>query len=148
MSVIQVNWKPPVGQLRAFGWIATVVFGGLGSLIYIRHHVFGFEISAQAAHVTGWILWVVAGSCLLLSFAAPGSLRPLYVGLMVVSLPIGFVVSHVILAILFYGIITPIALIMRLIGRDAMDRALRPDLPSYWREREPVTDMRRYFRQS
>lgn len=47
------------------------------------------------------------------------------------------IVSPVVLAILFYGVVTPTGLIMRLFGRDPMRRRRDPGVESYWINREP-----------
>ena len=77
----------------------------------------------------------------------PGLLRPIYVGWMILAFPIGWTVSQVTLALIFYGLFTPIGLLFRLIGRDALHRAHRPGLETYWSPKPSVTDPRRYFKQ-
>ena len=47
------------------------------------------------------------------------------------------VVSPVVMAVIFFGVFTPVALIMRAMGRDALYRRYEPALPSYWKSREP-----------
>ena len=64
-----------------------------------------------------------------------------------VSLPIGFVVSHIVMAVMFYVILTPVGLVFRLIGRDPLQRRFDRQAASYWVPRERVTDPRRYYRQ-
>jgi len=57
------------------------------------------------------------------------------------------VVSFVILAAIYYAVLTPIGLLMRLVGYDPMCRRRDANAASYWTSREPVDDVRRYFRQ-
>ena len=64
-----------------------------------------------------------------------------------VALPIGFVVSHVVMAALFFGLFMPIGLLFRLLGRDSLHRKSDPDASTYWIRRKAVADVRRYFRQ-
>ena len=92
-------------------------------------------------------VWAAAALCGLLALAAPALLRPVYVALTAISLPIGFVLSHVIMAVFFYLIFTPLGLLFRAMGRDPLCRTIERDAKSYWVRREPVTDARRYFRQ-
>ena len=66
---------------------------------------------------------------------------------MYAAFPIGWTVSHAILALLYYGILTPIGLIMRLIGYDPLSRRLRSEDRTYWEEYSPEGDRKRYFRQ-
>ncbi len=63
------------------------------------------------------------------------------------AFPIGWVISHVILALVFYGLFTPLALVFRLIGRDALVLRRSPSARGYWQPRPQVTDPRRYLKQ-
>ncbi|HUY36637.1 MAG TPA: SxtJ family membrane protein [Pirellulales bacterium] len=81
-----------------------------------------------------------------LGLIRPRAIRPIYVGWMVLAFPIGWLVSSILLAIVYYGIFTPIALVFRLLGRDALGRRTRKT-DTYWQPKRPVTDVRGYFRQ-
>jgi hypothetical protein len=74
-------------------------------------------------------------------------MRFVFLTLSYAAFPIGFVVSHVILAIVYYLILTPIGLLVRAIGRDPMERRFDRDAESYWVVRQPIDDPGRYFRQ-
>jgi hypothetical protein len=78
----------------------------------------------------------------------PSLLRPVFVISMIATFPIGWTVSQVILALLFYGVFTPMAMLFRLIGRDALSRRIRPECETYWTEKPSAPDVRSYFRQS
>ncbi len=54
--------------------------------------------------------------------------RPVFQGLTLIAAPIGFVISHVFLAVIYYLVITPIGLIFRLTGRDAIGRKIDRNL--------------------
>src|SRR5271157_5856901 len=77
----------------------------------------------------------------------PQAMRPIYVAWMVLAFPIGWTISQIILALMFYGLFTPIGLIFRIIGRDPLHRARQPGLESYWSPKTTPADPRRYFRQ-
>jgi protein-S-isoprenylcysteine O-methyltransferase Ste14 len=147
MSMIDVNFKPDRATLRQFGWISLVAFAALGGLTWYTHKFLLWSVSPSAAQTTAYVLWVVAGVSAVLALIAPGTLRPLYVALMLIALPIGFVLSHVIMAILYYAIFTPVGLFMRLIGRDALERRFDRQARSYWVPRPTNVDPKRYFRQ-
>ena len=147
MALIEINWNPDRRQLRWFALACAVVCGGLAGWLVATEHLFGFALSPGPARTTAWVLFGVAGAAAVLCAAAPAALRPLYVVLTVVTLPIGWVVSHVVLAVMFYGVITPFALVFRLIGRDPLHRKIDPDAETYWVPRKPVKDAKRYFRQ-
>ena len=147
MAVVEINWKPDWKQLRGFGWVCLVAFGAIGAWLFFMHSLLGFEFGAVSATRAAYVLWALAAVCALLGLVAPKLLRPLYVGLMLISFPIGFVVSHVIMALLFYGLFTPIALIFRLIGRDALNRKFEPEATTYWVPHETGKEVKRYYRQ-
>jgi hypothetical protein len=77
----------------------------------------------------------------------PGAVRWLFVGWMVLAFPIGWLISQLTLLMMFYGMLTPIALFFRLTGRDPLCRKPTPGVSSYWTAKEQPRDMRRYFRQ-
>ncbi|MCU0724689.1 MAG: SxtJ family membrane protein [Planctomycetes bacterium] len=136
--MIKVDWNPASKQLRVFA-IACAVFGGLlGVWLQWRH---------GASLATAGIAWTIGGAACLLGLSYPPAIRPLYVVLSAIALPIGLVLSTIILFVLYYFILTPIGLVMRLAGRDPMKRKFDPAAKSYWIPREPVNDVRRYFRQ-
>lgn len=91
-------------------------------------------------------LWAIVAAYGLLSLALPRLAYPVYIVLTVVTFPIGWVVSRVMLAILFYVVLTPIALVQRLLRRDVL-RIRRPDEGSYWEEVERERDPASYLRQ-
>ena len=57
------------------------------------------------------------------------------------------VVSYTVLAMVFYLVLTPIGLLMRLVGYDPMSRRFDKDAASYWVPREGSRKVGRYFRQ-
>jgi len=56
-------------------------------------------------------------------------------------------VSHLVMAIIFYGVLTPIGLAMRLGGRDPLHRKFDRAAGSYWVDRRRPADVKRYFKQ-
>ena len=147
MAMMEVNWNPPAKQLRSFGWICLLAFGALGAWLHYRHTLLGFEFQPETAAMVARALWGIAAASALLALVAPRALRPLHVLLTAISLPIGLVISHLLMALLYYGLFTPVALIFRIMGRDALERRFDPDAASYWTRRKPVTDRKQYFRQ-
>ena len=63
------------------------------------------------------------------------------------AFPIGWAVSHLILALLFYGLFTPLAALLRLIGRDALHRKPRHGADSYYVPKTTPVDPGSYLRQ-
>jgi hypothetical protein len=166
--LIEIEWHPTGRQLRVFG------VGGLLA-----------SIAAALVLLFVWgmtILWagivLAAGAAIFLcSLVSPAAARILYVGLTLVAMPIGFVVSFVLLAAFYFLLLTPVALVFRLIGRDVLcqswrghpalasrghpgladpnsDSHVAPEVQgqdgratSYWVPHKPNEDMERYFHQ-
>ena len=147
MGMVEVNWRPDRRQLRVFGLAAVGVFGAICAWVLLRGTLLGFELAPGAARVVGGVLCAVAALCGLAAAAAPRALKPLYLVLTAVGLPIGFVMSYVILAVVFFGLFTPVALVFRLVGRDSLHRKFDPRAGSYWVPRPGPTPVNRYFRQ-
>lgn len=129
--LVSIQLRPSPRQLRQFGWIAALAFPVLA-------YVLGRGEPLLVA------LGVVS---LVFSLVWPEGNRPLFVFMSLVSYPLGFVVSHVALAILFFGILTPVGLVFRLLGRDPLTRRFEPDKRSYWVDLPKVASKKEYFRQ-
>lgn len=138
MSAMPINWNPSRRDLRWFAGLLIVFCAVLTGLWWRRTH-----------GTTGPAILVAIGTLLgSLGLAKPGAIRWLYVGWMAAVWPIGWVVSHVLLAAIFWGVITPIGLMLRLANRDPMRKAFDRNASSYWIARPPETsDISRYFRQ-
>ena len=95
-----------------------------------------------------WV-WLLAGFGLaagVVGLVAPRAMRFVYTGWMVVAFPIGWTVSRLVLAGLFYLVFTPVALVFRLVGRDAL-QLRRPTAASTWNPKVGPTGAQEYFRQ-
>ena len=147
MALVEINWRPDKRRLREFGAAAAVLLAALGGWAVWRHTLFGVTLEPATARTAAEALWIAAGLVAALTVAVPAALRPIYVGLSVVALPIGVAVSYIILAVLFYGVITSVGLVMRLVRRDPLRRRFDPAERTYWTRREPPAEKRRYFRQ-
>ena len=72
--------------------------------------------------------------------------RPLYLLLVGATFPIGWTMSHILLGVIYYLVLTPIGLLLQLCGHDPMKRRLEPDAQSYWEPHRPPAKVDRYFR--
>ena len=138
MSVIEIKKDPSRRDLRVFGILLLVFTAIVGALFYWRSHAPGVART----------VWIAGAALVAVYFAVPPLRRLIYLGWIYVTFPIGFVVSHVILGLVYYGVFTPIGLIMRLIGHDPMHRKFDRAAQSYWVEHDPHRSVERYFRQS
>ena len=72
-----------------------------------------------------------------LGFVKPVWLRPLNKYWTKLGVLMGRIVGPVITAILFYAVVTPTALLFRILGKILCAIALDPEAQSYWIERQP-----------
>lgn len=133
-----IPWHPSKRLLRQFAGLWLIFFAGLAC-----HEAFWRDRPILAL-----VFAVLAAIFGPLGLIRPKAIRWLFVGWMVLAFPIGWTVSHLLLAILFYGVFTPVALCFRLMGRDVLCRQSRPGQGTYWTPKASVTDLRGYFRQS
>jgi len=136
MSLIRANRHPSRAQLAVFGAAWLVFFGCLAGFALCR----GWQ--GVAAAITALAVVVPA-----VGWLAPRFMRIVYLGMILVTFPIGAVLSLLILAAVYYLLLTPIGLLARLFGHDPMKRRFDPAAESYWVAREPERDLHRYFRQ-
>lgn len=110
---------------KSFGLVFCGFFALVGLLPLLKHHP-----------VRGWSL-VVSGAFLILAFVKPALLHPLNVLWGRFGLLLNKVTNPLIMGVLFYGVMTPIALIMRLVGKDPLRLKRDAAAASYWIERNP-----------
>jgi hypothetical protein len=144
--LVQLDFRPDSKQLRQFGFIALAAFGFLGGLILWKGGLFGFPFGSAARPIAVG-LWGLGALSAFLSLVWPQGNRPLFVGLSLLAFPIGFVLSHVVLAVLFFGVLTPVGLLFRLFGHDLLDRSFDKDRKSYWVDLPETIRQGDYFRQ-
>jgi hypothetical protein len=145
-KVIELDLNPDDRTLRQFGWIALGGFGFIAIIAWFEVLIFAFGLGAARPWVAGGALALGALSALF-SIAHPRANRGIYVGLSVVTYPIGFVLSYVIMGFLFFGLIAPVAIFFRLTGRDSMRRGYDPAAETYWDDARPARPAESYFRQ-
>jgi len=139
MSLIEINYHPLPKQLRQFGTIALFASALLALLLYLLK-----DLALQ------WALLIFAVGLLifLASLASLKLTRIIYLALIIITAPIGIVVSFTVLAAFYFLLLTPLALFFRLIGRDPLYRKFDPDAKSYWLTHQSDVKPERYFHQS
>ena len=137
MGIVQIDHNPSRRQLNVFGFIWLVFFGIVGGVV--------LRGSGSAKLAAG--LWCLAVVVPVLGWTVPKFMRLVYVGMAYLAFPIGLVISFLILAMVYYVVVTPIGLAMRLFGHDPMHRRFDPHAKTYWVPRQQQEDVSRYFRQ-
>ena len=137
MSLIEVKKDFSRKELLWFGPLFALFVGIVGGILMHR-----FE-----AHNAAYILWGISAPLIVIYYLIPALRRPVYLGWLYAVMPIGWVISHVLLTGIYLLLITPIGLLMRLVGYDPMKRRFDQSADTYWITREPTQDMKRYFKQ-
>ena len=145
-KMIELDLRPGEHTLRQFGFIALFGFGFLATIAWFEWLIFSFGLGDAKPVVAGAFAGLAVVSALL-SLVYPKANLPIYVGLAIVAFPIGFVLSYLIMGVLFYGLITPVGLFFKLTGRDAMHRKFDPAAESYWVPARAARDKESYFKQ-
>jgi hypothetical protein len=145
-KMIELDFNPDDRTLRQFGFIALVGFGFVAAIAWFEVLVFAFGLGDGRP----WVAGIFAGLALLtalLSVVYPKGNRFIYVGLAVITYPIGFVLSYVIMGLLFFGIIAPTSMALRIVGHDPLHRRYDPEASSYWSACRPAREKSAYFKQ-
>ncbi len=128
--------KPTPRVLRQFAAAWLVFFLALAAQqMFLRSRT-------TAAGVLGAIALIG-----LVGLLKPSAVRWLFVGATVAAFPIGWVMTQVVLAVMFYVVLTPLALVFRWRGRDELQLRHKPEQTSFWIARHPERDVRRYLKQ-
>jgi hypothetical protein len=123
-------------QLRDFGLLVGGVFGAIGLWPLLWRQ--------ESPRTWAMTLFVVL---VLPALVAPSILAPAYRAWMMLAEVLAWVNTRILLGVVFYGVVTPIGLVMRLVGRDPMHRQFDQQSGSY-RVRcvpRPATHMLRQF---
>ncbi|MGC8603964.1 MAG: SxtJ family membrane protein [Desulfomonilaceae bacterium] len=107
------------------------------------------------AHLLYWkgsfngYIWIAIGLVLFIARFVPHLFKKIYSVWVSFSVIIGYFVSRVLLTVIFLLVIAPTGVLMRIFGKDPMDRKLDPKGTSYWQKREPTEDdsVERYEKQ-
>jgi carbamoyltransferase len=93
------------------------------------------------------IVWKSAAFILVAYLIVPQVRQPIYLIWSYALYPIGYVITMILMGVVFYLVITPTGLLMRLFGRDPLTRKFRREAESYWIRRKEDASLDRYFRQ-
>lgn len=133
---VKIDWNPGERDLRKFGLTLLVLFPLFGLLLRWK---------------TGWtpalcILGTLGPVVAFCSIFLPPVGRLMYKGWMGLAVAMATVISPIFMSVIFYGVMLPIGLVLRLLGKDAM-QAKKPQGESFWLKPKHRTDVRSYGRQ-
>lgn len=100
-----------------------------GAIIVVLFALF-FPWVFDIAHMPMWP-WIVAALLWVPALLKPAALLPIYRAWMKIGHAIGWVNTRIILGVIFYVLVMPMGLIMRLFGKDPMNRKRDSSVSSY-----------------
>ena len=137
MKWSDIPFNPSRKVLRQFAALWLVCFLALGASQWL----------VRDRPMLGLALAAAAGVVGLPGLLRPALLRWIFVVWMVVAFPIGWLISWLMLAVVYFLVLTPMALFFRLRGRDLLGRNPAPEERSFWEPKQSPRELRSYFRQ-
>ena len=134
--MIAITWDPSSRVLRQFAGIACLVLAAMALAAHGRSPTVRIALACGAAAV-GLTAW-----------RRPQHLRLPYVVLTLVVAPLGAAMSHLVLGVLFFGVVTPLGLLARLWRPDPLEMRPNRRVQTDWRTRGGSREASRYLRQS
>ena len=115
-----------VSSDRSFGIVFTLVFLAVGVWV------------VSGGQSKGWLFFVSAALFLVVAIARPSILGPLNRAWAKLGLLLGQVFNPILLGVVFFLVVTPMAVIRRLLGKDSLHLKSKSNLESYWIDRSPA----------
>ena len=118
---------------------------------------FGITIGIILLIITGFLFWkekesfqifLTIGIILFVfGVAIPVALKPIYYLWMIFAIILGWIMTRVILSLLFYIIFSLIGLILRLFGKQFLELKWDKSQNSYWNKRKKLVKNKTYYEQ-
>lgn len=117
---IKSYWKTTISSERNFGIIFAIVFG-----------LVAFGPLYHGGNIRYWAI-VVSFATVVCAFTAPWLLRPLNKLWFKIGLLLHHIVNPVVMSILFYGAVVPMALLLRVMKKDILRLKMDNSATTYW----------------
>ena len=124
---IKQSALPKLPSERSFGLLLAAVFFGGG----------GFALYKNLPSVLVTTFFLVGALFIFASFFSPNLLAPLNRAWFALGVLLGKIVNPLVLGVVFFVVITPVAIFIKLAGRDAL-RLRKQNINSYWVDRSPA----------
>ena len=122
------NIKSGKKQLQECGLLLADVLIILGAILIYKQRPAAYNVLSVGIvfAICGTWFWKI--------------LKPFQKVWMGAALIMGFFVSRIILFIVFYFVVTPISLLIRVMGKDILDQKIDKDKDSYWQDADSVAN--------
>ncbi|MEO1973302.1 MAG: hypothetical protein ABGX07_17215 [Pirellulaceae bacterium] len=135
MNIIEISWTPSDRQVRQFGGICMVAFPTVAWWWQLDvRWIVGLGLAGALIEVTAWV--------------APRFVKPVYVGCLLLTAPIGYIVGELTILLIFLTVFCPLGVLFRVIGRDVLERTVDRNAMTYWKDKEQPKSLSSYYRQS
>jgi hypothetical protein len=126
-EVVERRGEGKGGSDRSFGLVFAVVFSVVALIPLWKGN--GVRV---------WAL-PVSAAFLIAALARPSVLAPLNRAWTRLGILLGKIVGPIAAGVLFFGVVTPIGVLMRLLGKDLLRLRLEPESSSYWLRKDQET---------
>jgi len=138
MALVSLNLKPSKKLLRSFGLIGLCMCSVIGLLL----------LGLGKIPPKGLVIFFLIGLAMfVLSRVSTALIKPLYLAMVILTFPVGWIISHLVMGLFFYAVVTPIALLFKIIGRDPLCRKFDQQADTYWIPYKHKRPARDYFHQ-
>ena len=142
MSLVKLSWKPSPKELRQFGAIFGSGFLLIGLVKYFWMWSWLFERNEKLGLIFIFI-GIVGGA---IGLTGTKLALPLYWVWIGIAFVLGNIMSRVVITLIYYGVITPMSFVARLLGRDKLQLKKRA-VQSYWQDISLPHEPEKYERQ-
>jgi len=139
----EVNWNPDLKQKKRFAKSLMIGFPFLGLVFLVAG-----KMTGRGGDLKTSLMIAGAGFGLgLLLLLLPSIAKPFYVVWYLISCCIGIVVGNLMLALVYYVLVTGLGLARRVLGRSEIRGCANPKASTYWEDAEQVRNPERYYNQ-
>ncbi len=138
MALVSLNLKPSNKQLRDFGLIGLCMCTVIGLLLLGLGKI--PPLGLLVLFLIGLVMFV-------LSRISDALIKPVYLAMVILTFPIGWIISHLVMGLFFYVIVTLIAVLFKIIGRDPLYRKFDSQADTYWLPYKNKRSAKDYFHQ-
>lgn len=122
MSLVKINWHPDVKELRKFGLVVLIGFAIIGAVFFFT-----------AKTTSAYYLWGIGALFGFSGLTGTVIALPFYFIWMGFAFVVGNIMSRLIMLLVFFVVVTPLGVIMRLTGRDRL-KLKKSNASTYWED--------------
>jgi hypothetical protein len=147
-----VNWTPDEKELRRFSTVTGLSSIAISAFLWWRGSPsHGWDLSlawtGRFPQIMACFVMAFGLTVFVLGRTRRRALRPVFIGSQLVGSVVSFIISRVVLLLVYYLVVTPIGLVLRLAGKDPVDRRWDSEKETHWKEIQARDDKTTYKRQ-